>query len=58
MHVKGGLSVCLFVEVTESGKLVFDTLACTSWIEDNAPYWFLINLWLVLFLSVNWIFVF
>ena len=58
MHVKGGLSICLFVEVTDNGKLIFDAIACTTWINENAPYYFLINLWLVLFLSINWIFVF
>ena len=35
MHIKGSLSICLFVEVTDTGKLIFDALACTDWINDN-----------------------
>ena len=57
MHLKDALSVLLFAE-TSPGSNIFDQVACTSWVIEHPEYFLIYNIWLVLFVCLNWIFVY
>lgn len=57
MHLVNGLSVALFATKVD-GSAIINAIACDCWIIDHTFSYLLVNIWIVLFILLNWTFIF